>query len=245
LLLEGSTIGRIDKPFSTESELENDFVKTFRETKGINLVFVSGQNIDRLVTIYRACKKTRKTFLIDFYTANVLRTLHKKAKSDRIPFPSVDFPEIKVYFPAFLTNRMKKMGKEVETIYPFTRYIIGKDKIDEQDDNLVMLVRPSVQNDLERYLHKYSDGWFIYSMWEGYKDKPDIRSFLDFIAGEGMPINDIHTSGHADLAGLKRMAKTIKPKHLVPIHTFEGDKYDELFPGFDVQRVNDGETVVM
>jgi ribonuclease J len=79
LLLEGSTIDRDDKQqFSTESELEEDFVKVFKETKGINLVYVSGQNIDRLETIYQACKRTGKIFLIDFYVANVLKTLNKK-----------------------------------------------------------------------------------------------------------------------------------------------------------------------
>jgi ribonuclease J len=244
LLLEGSTIGRTDKPFPTESELEDEFVKTFKQTKCINLVFVSGQNIDRLVTIYRACKKCGKIFLIDFYTANVLKAINENV-SKHIPFPSVkNFPEIKVYFPGRLTNRMEKRGKKPETVYPFAEYKIGKNEFDEKADKLVMLVRPTVQNDLERYLHKYDGGCFIYSMWDGYKTRPgEIKDFLDFIANKGMAIKDIHTSGHADLSGLKRMVEAVKPKHIVPIHTFEGDKYGELFPGIDVRRVNDRETV--
>jgi ribonuclease J len=108
LFLEGSTIGRTDKPFPTESELEEEFFKAFKKQSGINLVFVSGQNIDRLVTIYRACRRCNKIFLIDFYTANVLKTLNKRAKNTRIPFPSREtFPEIKVYYEYFLTKRMK------------------------------------------------------------------------------------------------------------------------------------------
>jgi ribonuclease J len=246
LLLEGSTIGRTEKPFPTESELEDEFVETFKKTKGINLMYVSGQNIDRLVTIYRACKKSGKIFLIDFYIANVLKTLNKKANKN-IPFPSVEtFPEIKVYYPGRLTNRMKQLGKDAETVYPFAVHKIGKDKLDEMADNLVMVVRPSVQNDLERYLHKYNDGCFSYSMWEGYRNKPgQTKDFLDFISSKGMPIKHIHTSGHADLSGLKRMVETVKPKHLVPIHTFESARYTDLFKGTDVLIVNDKETITI
>jgi ribonuclease J len=244
LLLEGSTIGRTDKPFPTESELEDEFVKIFKETKGINLVFVSGQNIDRLVTIYRACRKCNKLFLIDFYIANVLRTLNKKAKN-QIPFPSREtFPEIKVYYPTFLTNWMEKKGKELETIYPFTSHKISKDKLDELAGKLVMVVRPSVQHDLEKYLHNYSDGHFIYSQWDGYKTLPGkIKDFLDFITSKGMPITDIHTSGHADLPGLKRMVEAVKPKTIVPIHTFEAERYGDLFEGTYVRMVKDKEMV--
>jgi ribonuclease J len=58
-----------------------------------------------------------------------------------------------------------------------------------------------------------------------------------------MPIKDIHTSGHADLAGLREMVQVVKPKHLVPIHTFEGDRYAALFPETNVLRVKDKEIV--
>jgi ribonuclease J len=244
LLLEGSTIGRSEKPFPTESELEDDFVETFKRTKGINLVMVSGQNIDRLVTIYRACKKCNKIFLIDFYTANVLKSLNKRANTN-IPFPSGEsFPEIKVYYPSRLTYRMKELGKEAETVYPFKVHKIGKDKFDEMAAKLVMVVRPTVQNDLETYLHKYTDGCFIYSMWNGYKTRPGkIKDFLDFISAKGMPITDIHTSGHADLPGLKRMVDIVRPKSIVPIHTFEAERYEYLFEGTDVRIVNDKEIV--
>jgi ribonuclease J len=244
LLLEGSTIGRANKPFPSESDLEAEFVKTFVKTKGINLVCVSGQNIDRLVTIYRACLKAGKIFLIDFYVANILKTLNKKANKT-IPFPSTQsFPQIKVYYPASLTKIMKGKGLEAETIYPFTVHKIGKDEFDKLADKLVILVRPSVQRDLERYLHDYKNGCFIYSMYEGYKNQPGkIKDFTDFIAGKGMPIIDIHTSGHADLESLKKMVGVVKPRYIVPIHTFERAKYAEIFKGTDVTAINDREEV--
>jgi len=243
LFLEGTTIGRTDKPFPSESELEEEFVKTFKETKGINLVCVSGQNIDRLETIYHACRRAGKIFLVDFYTANVLKTLNKKSK-DSIPFPSTHkFPMLRVYYPSSLTKIIDERG--LKKLFSPPIYTISKDKFDEMADKLVVVVRPSVQHDLERYLHKYTDGCFIYSMYEGYKNQPGkIKDFIDFIAGKGMPIKDIHTSGHADLESLKKMVGIIKPKHIVPIHTFESGRYTELFGGLtDVALKNDKEEV--
>jgi hypothetical protein len=39
----------------------------------------------------------------------------------------------------------------------------------------------------------------------------------------------IHTSGHASIGDLKRLANAIAPKALVPIHTFEGGKFAIFF----------------
>jgi ribonuclease J len=54
LLLEGTMIGRSTKKEKSEDDLQTEFEKYFNEDK-LNLVSVSVQNIDRLVTIYRAC----------------------------------------------------------------------------------------------------------------------------------------------------------------------------------------------
>jgi ribonuclease J len=245
LLLEGTAIGRTDKPFPSENDLGEEFVKTFKETKGINLVYVSGQNITRLETIYEACVKTGKIFLVDFYTANVLTNLNKKSNKS-IPFPSIQaFPIVKVYYPKALTDIMVKRGLAAETVYPFSKkHKIGKDEFDKMAEELVVVVRPSVQEDLKRYLHKYDDGCFIYSMYEGYKNQPGkTKDFVDFIESKGMPIKYIHTSGHADLSSLKKMVAVVKPKHIVPIHTFESKQYPELFKGTDVAIINDKEEV--
>ena len=44
----------------------------FRDEKGIHFVWTSSQNIDRLVTIFRAAKRTGRALLVDLYTAVVL-----------------------------------------------------------------------------------------------------------------------------------------------------------------------------
>ena len=243
MLLEGSSMGRTEKPFPKEYDLEANFIDTFKKTKGINLVLVSGLNIDILVTIYRACKHFKKIFLLDFYTANVLKTLNKKANST-IPHPSREnFKEINVYFPHYHAKIIEERGNADKFIKPFKFHEIPLDQLDSLANKLVMLVHPHVIYDLQKGLHNYSDGCFIYSMGEGYKKDAKNEKLLDFISAKGMPIKDIHTSSHADLAALKMMADAVKPKHIIPIHTFEDDSYAKYFNDHKVVIVNDKEVI--
>ena len=238
LLLEGTTIGRANKNFPTESEIEEEFVYTFKTSKGINLIYTSGQNIDRIVSIYRACKKTEKTLAIDFYIACILKELSEFAT---IPYPSNSFPEIKVFFPYRLSRMISNKGHE-KLLYRFKNYKITKEQIREQFDKTVMIVRPSMLKDL-KYIKELKDGTFIYSMWDGYKKEKTTKEFIDFLIGKRMAQKVIHTSGHADRDALKRMVEVLNPKNLVPIHTFEGDEYKNIFTDTKVVRINDNETV--
>jgi len=92
LLMEGTSLSRKKQRFKTEEQLEIEFLKTFKETRGINLVYLSGQNIDRLVTIFRACKRSGKLFVIDFYIATVLSELAVLGYG--VPYPSRGFREL-------------------------------------------------------------------------------------------------------------------------------------------------------
>ena len=55
----------------------------------------------------------------------------------------------------------------------------------------------------------------------------------------------IHISGHADRDALKRMVEVLKPKNLIPIHTFEGNEYEKIFTGTKVLQINDNEAVAI
>ena len=235
LLLEGTTIGRDKKPFKTETVIENDLMKVFQEQNKINLIYSSGQNIDRIVSIYRACIRANKIFVVDVYLATVLKELSKFAK---IPFPSKNFKNLKVMFSNLTNKRLKKQGNE-KIFYQFKNYKITKEEISNQADKIVIAVRPSMQKDLEN-INKIDGGNLIYSMWEGYLKKSSTMKFVDYLKNRKFTLHKIHTSGHADLKTLKKMVEAIKPKNIVPIHTFEGDKYKNLF-NEPIVKLKDGE----
>ena len=134
-------------------------------------------------------------------------------------------------------------GKE-KLLFRFKDYKITKEEIDEQFDKIVMIVRPSMLSDLE-YLQKLNNGVFIYSMWSGYKKENSTKDFIEALINKGMSEKEIHTSGHADQKGLKRMVDILKPKNLVPIHTFEGNEYESVFKNVKVLRLKDNETEII
>ena len=96
LLMEGTNIGRTTKSKS-EDEIENELATVFKESDKINLIYQAGQNIDRIVSVFKACKKANKTLVLDIYLAYIMATL-VRVTGNKLPFPSSSFPNIKVFF---------------------------------------------------------------------------------------------------------------------------------------------------
>lgn len=234
LLLEGTTIGGSDEPFRTEEELEQEFAALFKNSNCINYVWTSSQNIDRLVSIYKACIQSGKTFVVDVYTANVLDTLSGYA---HLPTPLKDFKQIKVLFPQNLTTDLCKRNLQ-HLVYKFVGSKITTVAIAENPVDYVVIVRPNMKVDLEKI--STDSGNLIYSMWDGYKTKPYTMEFLDWLASRNFTIVDIHTSGHADTPTLKRMLEAVRPKYIVPIHTAKGAEYKDIFTS-PIVELKDGE----
>lgn len=223
LLMEGTTISRFIKKDKSEADIERELLDLFKQIK-INLIYSSGQNIDRIIAVYEACKKAGKTLLIDFYIANVLRVI---SYNNDIPYPSKKYPEIKVFYPYKLSKRISDSGNE-KYLYAFQKFKITKQEINNNPEKFVMFVRPTMRKDLD-ILDKIDGGNFIYSLWEGYLSKKNTSDFVNYMKDRKFTIHKIHTSGHADTETLKKMVDAIKPKLLIPIHTSEPQKYKENY----------------
>jgi ribonuclease J len=236
LLLEGTKIGSKAEQPQTEEELEHLFVSLFKNSNSINYIYTSSQNIDRLVTIYKACLRAGKTFIIDVYTVNILETLSDYAQ---LPSPLKGYKNLKVLFPQKITTRLFREGYD-QMANKFAKQKIRKEEISKNPSDFVVLVRPSMKADLEKI--SVDHGNLVYSMWEGYKEKSYTKNFLDWLTGKGFSIHDLHTSGHADIETLKEMADTINPKTIVPIHTFNKLDYKNIFSQ-QVVEVVDNELV--
>ncbi len=105
LIMEGTNLGT-DKPCKSESDLEEDFVVLFQQTAGRVFIAWSGQNVDRTVTLYRACKKAGRTLVIDIYTAEVLEMLAEHAN-----LPRAGWPNLKVVITKRLSNSYRRRGQ--------------------------------------------------------------------------------------------------------------------------------------
>jgi ribonuclease J len=223
MFMEGSSLGRleVEKTFPSEAELEAEFVAHFSQAKGLVLVAASAQNIDRIVSIYRACKRTGRTFLIDVYAAEILRA------TDNPHIPQSNWPNIALYVPQYQRVQIKR--HELFSLLDIhkSQRVFAED-LARLAPNAVMLFRRAMFDDLER-ANCLEGAQAIWSQWDGYLKKPPGEEFLSTLAEHNIPLSQIHTSGHASIRDLKRLAKAIAPKALVPIHTFEAGRFPEYF----------------
>ncbi|MGO8476311.1 hypothetical protein [Rhizobium leguminosarum] len=67
--MEGSSLGRphAEERFETETDIENRLLDVMKTTSGMVLVACSAQNIDRVVSVYRAAKRSGRQLLVDAY----------------------------------------------------------------------------------------------------------------------------------------------------------------------------------
>ena len=223
LLMEGTTIGRVSaaKQFPAERELEACFLEQIRQTPGLVLVWASAQNIDRFVTMFKACKKSGRQLVIDMYTAEILRA----TGNPKLPLATWD--GIKVFL---LQSQKRQIIKNKlfpsAECYKATR--IYPEQLAEQASQSVMLFRPSMSRDLEK-AECLKGAHVIYSLWPGYLKRKEQHPFLEWLEHHDIPLTHCHTSGHASLSDLQAFAQAINPKMLVPIHSFETKRFKEFF----------------
>lgn len=231
LLIEGTMLGRLDEKVMTEELLEKEIINESKGRNGPILFQSSSQNIDRIVSFYKAARKMGKTFVIDVYTANVLYELRQLG--NKLPYPCKLYPNIRVFYPYRIT---RKIFDEIGDAYAkrFAPYRFSKEMIRDEQNNIVMMVRPSMLNDLKRCNLK--DGLFIYSMWQGYRSSNYQKRFEKFLTKQDFTICPIHTSGHASVTDIQRLISGLNPKRIVPIHSMEPHLLKEFSDKVEVKE---------
>lgn len=63
---------------ASESEVEDCCVELFRQTPGIVLACCSPLDVDRLVSLYKAARRSGRIFVMDLYAATVMRATRRK-----------------------------------------------------------------------------------------------------------------------------------------------------------------------
>lgn len=233
LFTEGTLVSRgKDEVTITENELELAIVDEVKKQTDIVLFQTSSQNIDRIVSFYRAALQCRKTFVVDIYTANVLHELHERHPfGKKIPYPS--YNNFKVFFPHSLTRRIfNDIGEEYAN--RFSAFRISREQLRTQQNDIMMLVRPSMRADLEKC--HLSGGLFIYSMWQGYRDSVYQQTFENWLVERGIQKSFLHTSGHAKISDICRMIDGLNPKKIIPVHTMHPEAFLEYSDKVELQR---------
>jgi len=228
LLMEGTTVTRVlaDEGFSSESDLEVGMTKIFSDTPGMPLVWCSGQNIDRLVTVFRACKKSSRRLILDMYTAHIL------AATENPNLPQAHWEAVRVYLP-FLQKMRIVQDESFEIARKFKLHRIYPEQLADAASRSVMLFRPSMRFDLEK-AGCLGGACLVYSMWDGYLNDDRMKRFLTWLKEHQIPLHRCHTSGHAPVKDLKRLRAAFKTANAAPVRP--PDKAYVLSRNTDVRK---------
>jgi ribonuclease J len=230
LICEGTNLGSEAKLSIRESDLEEQAVKLFRTYKGPVFILQATTNIDRIVTMYRAAKRSGRVFIEDLFMAEIARSA-----APSIPNPL--FEDVRVFIDRYYEDEHPRYQM-------FNRYDskkIGRREIAQQ--HFVLCIRSSMDTLLKSLSKRmdFSGGLMVYSMWNGYRAKQDMDRFLKLSRELGLDEITLHNSGHADAATIKALIDKVKPDRIIPIHTenpgWFGDNYQADSPDFKRKRL--------
>lgn len=195
------------------------------------LATFSPQNIDRLVTMYRASLRSGRDLVIDLYTAAIA------AATERDTIPRAEWDRVRVYLPRSQKAKIlherafdRTDAVKVDRIYP--------EELVARRGKLVMLFRASMSRELEE-LRCLERARCIWSMWPGYLHETSGQRLREWLDRMGIPMVIHHASGHAYIADLQRLVRALAPHRVVPIHSWAGDRFEKYFS--NVERRRDGE----
>jgi ribonuclease J len=224
LLLEGTTLSRPEgaQPPETEHALEDRMAAVMTAASGLVLTAFSPQNIDRFVTVFRAARRSGRTFVADMYLAHVL---------DQLALPSLPSPsDMRVYLPT-IQKRQVVTEQRFDIVSRFRAPRIFPEEIAATPHKWAMLFRTSMMSEVERL--PLGKAVVIYSLWPGYLAQDDGR-FASWCRHHDAALEIVHTSGHADQESLIRLARAINSGIVVPIHTKAPDVMAQLLPNVHI-----------
>lgn len=197
LITEGTMLKRKDKCIH-ECEVSRKMECVMQAFKYV-FVLTSATDIERLGSINHATKKTKKPLCI--MSLFMKRTME------------------------FFTERQSSLSRGLFSFAPlyYTDKLYGKLK----RKGFTIVVGTSQADKVKKLLDRLpqEETLFIYSTWDGYyknaeqvKANPKYKEFREMFHN----VVDIHTSGHADKATIRKVIETVCPKEVICIHKEAG-----------------------
>lgn len=134
---------------------------------------------------------------------------------------------MRVYVPEAQRRQVKRRAM-FEVIDRYKKQRIFPERLAEAAPRAAFLFRPSMMEELER-AGCLQRARLIYSLWEGYLAQERLQPFHAWLGRHDIPLIQIHTSGHASVGDLQRLAQAIQPRVLVPVHSDKPERFTELF----------------
>jgi ribonuclease J len=199
------------------------------------LAAFSPMHVDRLVTFYRAGLRTGRTFVVDPYAAFVMHLVAGQAK---IPRPTAA-ARIRIHFNSYFEDSHQRRGlKKLHDMFAADQ--ISLQEVLDEPGHYLMLFRTSMlSRDFGGQLP--ANARCLYSYWNGYLKRPEWVELKEKLNSADGQFIEAHTSGHIFADDIVEFVRAINPKLVVPIHTFEPERFEAIFQ--NAWRLADEEVV--
>ncbi len=219
MISEGTNI--IGADVSSEDEVRSKASKVVEGTEKLALTDFSYTDIDRLRTFYDVAKHNDRALAISLKQAHLLC----KLRSDRelkIPDAMSD-RHIVIY-----QKRKKRYYNWEEKLLRFEN-VKEASEIRKNQDRFLLICSFSDMGELVE-IKPESGSNFILSSSEPFNEEREIEfdKFKNWLDHFGLPMYQIHSSGHVMPNELNRMISEIRPKTVLPLHT----EHSALFAKF-------------
>ena len=228
LICEGTQVGRVpDFAYPDEHSVGTRMTELFKDTKGMSLVWCSGQNIDRIATVFEATKESGRQLILDVYTAEIMRATGDAS----LPKPGRD--GVKVYLP-LSQKALIKREQAFHISNPYYPHRIYPEDLAEAASRSVMIFRPSMLRDLKRAQCLNGATTLVSSVWSGYVHRS--HDELEKMKQAGIERFHVHTSGHATVDELQKFVDAFPNSRIVPIHLEDREGFGRLSPKVELRN---------
>jgi ribonuclease J len=216
LLVEGTTLGApVDSHgLRSEEDVEEELVGLAKSTRGLVAVVSSGQNVDRLVSCFKAAIRSGRQLVVDPYQAYILMRLAPLSKS----IPQSTWDGVRVSFAPYQVQRLIDAGLR-DLVYEMSRQgKVDSDELAEDPAAYLLCCRGSYG--VTKLIDKVGPPGvsLVWSIWRGYWDR-DPCAMRDWCDRSGTAPTFIHSGGHAWPEDLHRLVERLEPKQVVWVHT--------------------------
>ena len=246
LILEGTNVGRATNV--SEQTVYESALKAITPAKGLVIADFSARDVHRLLAFHKIAQETKRQLAILAKDAYLLKTMRLLNKT--IPDVAAD-PNIAVYQDTASSSHiwMRNLFQECE------RNTVLAADIHAAQDKFILCFSFFDLNELPS-IDPAPGGLYVYSSSEPHDEEQEIdfrrlHAWLERfeLKGFGLPtpvdgrwnISDeergLHASGHACGPDLVRIAKTIHPQVLVPVHSENPGFYVDQLAGTGVKVV--------
>jgi ribonuclease J len=214
LIMEGTSLSRGQEPGLSEPDVETLLVNSLKQTPGLALAMFSPQNVDRLVSYYRAAVRSGRTLVLDPYAAFILYLIKSECK---VPDP-FQAKHIRILIAESFLRSMA--GRRLRKLIPRMKKVeISPSEILAAPGNCLVIFREWMY---ERIFKKElpPGSRFFYSYWPGYLDtQPQLKELRARLETSGCSFNLVHASGHIYYQDIMKFIERANPRKLMPIHT--------------------------